>query len=73
MIDCCQLALYNAQLALRIALGAFALIALLFAMFFGYNLKLGSRTAKLEKKNGAEQKQIEELKTKVAQLEKNND
>jgi len=73
MIDCCQLALYNAQLALRIALGAFVLIALLLAMLFGYNLKLGSRTAKLEKKNGAEQKQIEELKTKVAQLEKNND
>lgn len=24
------------------------------AMFFGYNLKLGDRTAKLEKKNGAE-------------------
>src|SRR5437870_3845066 len=39
MIDCCELALYNAQLALRIALGAFALIALLFAMVFGYNLK----------------------------------
>jgi hypothetical protein len=39
MIDCCQLALYNGQLALQIALGAFALIAFLFAMVFGYNLK----------------------------------
>ena len=69
MIDCCQLALYNAQLALRIAMGAFAVIALLLAMFFGYNLKLSARTATLEKKNGKEQKQLDELKAKIARLE----
>jgi hypothetical protein len=39
MVDCCELALYNAQLALRIALSAFGVIAFLLAMFFGYNLK----------------------------------
>jgi hypothetical protein len=40
-------------------------------MFFNYSLKLGWRTAKLEKKNGAEQKQINELKAQLARLEKN--
>jgi len=40
--------------------------------FFNYSLKLGERTIKLEKKNGKEQKQINELKEKLAQLEKNN-
>jgi hypothetical protein len=39
MIDCCELALANAQLAKHIAWGAFALIALLFVVVFGYNLK----------------------------------
>jgi cell division protein FtsB len=34
------------------------------AMFFGYNLKLGTRTAQLEKKNGKELKRIEELEKK---------
>ena len=72
MIDCCELALFNGKLALHIALGAFAVISLLLAMFFGYNLKLGSRTAVLEKKNGSEQKQINELKTRLAKVEKNN-
>lgn len=37
-------------------------------MFFNYNLKLGWRTAKLEKKNGHEQKQINELKAEVEKL-----
>jgi cell division protein FtsB len=68
MVDCCELALHNAQLALRIALGAFALIAFLLAMFFGYSLKLSNRTATLEKKNGAEQKQLNELKEEVRKL-----
>ena len=67
-MDCCELALYNAQLALRIALVAFGVIALLLAMFFGYNLTLGKRTAKLEKKNGQEQKQINELKAEIEKL-----
>jgi len=69
MVDCCELALYNARLALYIALGAFVVIALLLAMFFGYNLKLDGRTAKLEKKNGKEQKQLNQLETRVGKLE----
>ena len=72
MIDCCELALYNGKLALYIALGAFAVISLSLAMFFGYNLKLSDRTATLEKKNGKEQKQIEELKARVKEIERNN-
>ncbi|CAG8546611.1 9869_t:CDS:1, partial [Cetraspora pellucida] len=54
----------------------------LLAMFFGYNLKLGVRTAKLEKRNGHEldliakleskdekkQEQIEELKKEIEEL-----
>ena len=72
MVDCCELALYNGRLALYIALSAFSVISLLLAMFFGYNLKLDGRTAKLEKKNGQEQKQIDELKAKIAQLEKSH-
>jgi len=35
-----------------------------------YNLKLGWRTAKLEKKNGKEQHEIDELKEKIKKLEK---
>ena len=70
MVDCCELALYNGKLALYIALGAFSVISLLLAMFFGYNLKLDGRTAKLEKKNGKEQKQIDQLQAKITQLEK---
>jgi len=69
-MDCCELALYNGRLALYIALGAFGTIALLLLMFFGYNLTLGARTAKLEKKNGHEQKQIEAVKTRMERLEK---
>ena len=45
-------------------------ILAMLAMFFGYNLKLGVRTAQLEKKNGKEQKQIDELKAKVKDLER---
>jgi cell division protein FtsL len=63
MITCCELALY-------IALGAFVLILALFAMFFGYNLKLDKRTLKLEKKNGHEQEQINQLTEKIKKLEK---
>ena len=63
MVDCCELALYNGKLALYIALGAFSVISLLLAMF-------DRRTAKLEKKNGKEQAQLDELKTKLEKLEK---
>jgi cell division protein FtsB len=60
---------------LQIALGAFALIAFLFAMVFGYNLKwrkqqveLSKRTNQLEKKNGHEQKQLDQLKAEIQKL-----
>jgi len=68
MVDCCELALHNARLALYIAMGAFVVISLLLAMFFGYNLKLSARTASLEKKNGKEQKQINQLKKELQDL-----
>ena len=38
------------------------------AMFFGYSLKLSSRTAVLEKKNWSEQKQIDQLKKELEKL-----
>ena len=62
-ITCCELALYT-------VIGAFVVILALLAMFFGYNLKLGARTSSLEKKNGKEQKQIDQLKDRVKELEK---
>jgi cell division protein FtsL len=61
MITCCELALY-------IALGAFVVILALLAMFFNYTLKLKDRQIILEKKNGHEQHQIDELKKEVEQL-----
>ena len=78
MIDCCELALYNSKLVLYVVIGAFAVISLLLAMFFGYNLKwrkqqveLSRRTDQLEKKNGSEQKQIDQVKARLEKLEKN--
>jgi len=53
-----------------LCLALLGLILILVAMFMGYNLKLDRRTVKLEKKNGSEQKQINELKARVNQLEK---
>jgi uncharacterized protein YlxW (UPF0749 family) len=41
-------------------------------MFMGYNLKLDRRTVKLEKKNGSEQKQINELKQEIQKLKEQN-
>ena len=61
-ITCCELALY-------IAIGAFAVILALLAMFFNYNLKLDARTVKLEKKNGQEQEQINELQAQIKRLQ----
>jgi len=66
MITCCELALW-------IALGAFTVILALLAMFFNYNLRLDARTVKLEKKNGKEQHQIDQLKKELEQLKKRND
>jgi hypothetical protein len=39
-------------------------------MFFGYNLTLGKRTAKLEKKNGKELAELEKVKKRLDQVEK---
>ena len=64
MTDCCELV----KQALWVIAGAFGVILALLAMFFGYNLKLGARTAKLEKKNGKEQKQLDDLKKEVELL-----
>jgi len=47
-------------------------ILAMLAMFFNYSLKLDWRTAKLEKKNGKEQKQIDELKEEVKRLKRKN-
>ena len=63
MITCCELALY-------ITIGAFVVILSLLAMFFNYNLKLDARTVKLEKKNGHEQHQIDDLKKEIEQLKR---
>ena len=63
-MDCCELV----KSAHQIILGAFGVILLLVAMLLGYNLKLGQRTAKLEKKNGHEQHQIDELKKELQKL-----
>jgi len=43
-------------------------ILAMLAMFFNYSLKLDWRTAKLEKKNGKEQHQIDELRKEVERL-----
>ena len=40
------------------------------AIIFGYTLTLDKRTVKLEKKNGHEQHQIDELKKKIEELER---
>ncbi|KLL04839.1 MAG: hypothetical protein MRERV_1c108 [Mycoplasmataceae bacterium RV_VA103A] len=47
-------------------------ILAMLAMFFGYNLTLDGRTTKLEKKNGKEQKQIDDLKKEVEELKSKN-
>ena len=43
-------------------------IVSMLAMFFNYTLKLKDRQIVLEKKNGQEQKQIDELKKALAKL-----
>ena len=61
-INCCHLAL-----VLAIA----NIITL--AIFAGYTVKLRERTLLLEKKNGSEQRQINELKEEIAKLKKDHD
>jgi len=62
MITCCELALYT-------VIGAFGVILALLAMFFNYTLKLKDRQIILEKKNGKEQKQIDDLRSKLLTLQ----
>ena len=52
----------------RLCLALCGVILAVLAMFFNYSLKLSWRTAELEKKNGKEQKQIDDLKKEVEQL-----
>ena len=61
MITCCELALYT-------VIGAFVVILALLAMFFNYTLKLKDRQIILEKKNGHEQHQIDDLKKELERL-----
>ena len=65
-MDCCELL----KIALYVIAGAFGVILALLAMFFGYNLKLSARTAKLEKKNGHEQKQLDDLRKEFQEFKK---
>jgi hypothetical protein len=57
MITCCEIA---------ITLALTNIVSL--AIFAGYTLKVSRRTLKLEKKNGHEQHQIDELKKAVEKL-----
>lgn len=57
MITCCEIALM---------LGLTNVISL--AIFAGYTVVLRQKQITLEKKNGAEQKQIDTLKTEISQL-----
>jgi len=58
MLGCCHIA---------IVLAIANIITL--AIFAGYTVKLRERQFILERKNGKEQKQINELKAKISQLE----
>ena len=66
MISCCE-----------VAVGALVLNAVSLAIYAGYNIKLKAkeaqlekRTKELEKKNGREQTQINELKARIKELER---
>lgn len=62
MITCCEVA---------IALAVTNIASL--AVFAGYTVHWKERTLKLEKKNGHEQKQIDELKQEVERLKARGD
>ena len=62
MITCCEVA---------IALAVTNIASL--AVFAGYTVHWKERTLKLEKKNGYEQKQIDELKQEIEQLKLRGD
>jgi Tfp pilus assembly protein PilE len=57
MITCCEIA---------ITLAITNILSL--AVFAGYTVKIRQSQVKLEKKNGSEQKQIDELKKALAKL-----
>jgi cell division protein FtsL len=59
MVTCCEIAL---TLALT------NIVSL--AIFAGYTLRVSRRTLKLEKKNGHEQEQINQLKKEIERLKK---
>jgi len=59
MINCCHLAL---------VLAGANIITL--AIFAEYTIKIRKAQIKLERKNGAEQKQLDQLKKRLAELEK---
>ena len=61
MITCCEIAL---------VLGVTNVISL--AIFAGYTIKLRTRQMVLERKNGTEQAQLDELKAKLEKLEKSH-
>ena len=48
-------------------------ILAMLTMFFNYSLRLDARTVKLEKKNGHEQEQINQLKKEVKKLKTGGD
>jgi uncharacterized protein YlxW (UPF0749 family) len=58
----------NCQPWFYLCLALCGVILAMLAMFFNYSLKLDARQVKLEKKNGAEQKQINELKEEIKKL-----
>lgn len=59
----------NSNQLFYLALALAGIILALLAMFFNYNLKLDKRTLTLEKKNGHEQAQINQLKQQIKELE----
>jgi hypothetical protein len=62
MITCCE-----------IALASVVANVICLAIFRNYYVKMRGLTVELKKKNGQEQKQIDELKKAVAQLKSKND
>ena len=61
MVTCCEIA---------ITLAITNILSL--AIFAGYTVKVSQRTLKLEKKNGHEQHQIDEIRKEVEKLKTRN-
>ena len=60
MVDCCH-----------VALALVIIILPLVAMLTNRTLRAEARVTKLEKKNGAEQKQLDQLKREIEKLKEN--